>query len=165
MNQEFQRIQIAQEITIDAPKEKVFEALLNDTKSWWGAPYLSADNCTDIQIEAKVGGKFFETWGPSEGRIWGYVTQLKHNHFLEVTGPFCMTGAIHAVVCFEVEDRGSSTLVKLSHDACGYISEESKSQYAFGWKDLLGTRLKSLVESGIQYGLGKGLPPNFPNKK
>jgi uncharacterized protein YndB with AHSA1/START domain len=164
MSDEFQRVQIAQEIMIEATREKVFSALLSDTKSWWGAPYISVENCTDISIEPKVGGKFFETWGKDEGRIWGHVTRIKRNECLEVTGPFCMSGAVHAVVCFELESKGSGTILKLTHEACGYISEASKSQYAFGWKDLLGTRLKSFVESGKKFGLGQDLPPNFSKK-
>ena len=75
-----------------------------------------------------------------------------------------MPGAVHATVRFELEKRAGATLVKLTHQACGYISDEAKSRYAFGWKDLLGTRLKALVETGKKYGVGHGLPDDFKTR-
>ena len=58
MQEEFKNIRIAQEISIEAAPSQVFAALVQDTASWWGAPYVSVENCTDIVVESEVGGKF-----------------------------------------------------------------------------------------------------------
>ena len=108
MNEKFQRLQIVQEVMIESSPEKVFSALVNDTKSWWGLPYISDVNCTDITVETKVGGRFFETWGKNEGRIWGTVTQIRQGQLLEVTGPFCMPGVVHAMIRFTPPEIFSS---------------------------------------------------------
>ena len=154
-NHEVGSIRIKQELTIEAPKDKVFSALTKDTSFWWGAPYLISDELKELVVEPKLGGMFYEDWGDGAGAIWGTVTQWKKNEIFEFTGKCGMGGAVNGVICFTLESKGSSTLLKLEHDAVGHITEKTQSGYTHGWNDLLEKRLKTYVEKGECHGIHK----------
>lgn len=154
-NQEVGSIRIRQEILINAPAEKVFSAITEDTSYWWGAPYLIYDELKGLVIEPKLGGLFYEDWGGGAGALWGTVTRWKQNETFEFTGRCGMGGAVNGVVCFHLEKKGAATLLKLEHDAVGHVTEKTQSGYSHGWNDLLEKRLKSFVERGECLGIHK----------
>jgi uncharacterized protein YndB with AHSA1/START domain len=154
-NHEVGSIRIKQELTIDAKADKVFAALTKDTSFWWGAPYLIDDQLKALVVEPKLGGKFYEDWGDGGGAIWGIVTQWKQNEIFEFTGKCGMGGAVNGVICFTLESKGSSTLLKLEHDAVGHVTDKTQSGYSYGWNDLLEKRLKAYVEKGECHGIHK----------
>jgi DNA-binding transcriptional ArsR family regulator/uncharacterized protein YndB with AHSA1/START domain len=151
-------MQVEQEVTINAPAERVFEALTNDISPWWGAPYLITEAPQSIILEPKVGGRMYEESGAGEGALWAMVTAIKKNEHLELTGPIGMSGALHSIATINLEPKneGEATLVKFSHQAIGQLGEETQANYNAGWQDLLGVRLKAFVETGQRHGLNKG---------
>ena len=126
-----------------------------NTSFWWGAPYLISDELKALVVEPKLGGMFYEDWDDGAGAIWGTVTQWKKNEIFEFTGKCGMGGAVNGVICFTLEGKGSSTLLKLEHDAVGHVTEKTQSGYTHGWNDLLEKRLKTYVEKGECHGIHK----------
>lgn len=143
---------IEQEIRIFAPRAKVFECLTRRMGEWWGSPYLLTDDPKDLRVELKVGGRVYEDIGNEEGGLWGIVSHLKAPERIEWRGAMGMSGAITGVVCFELEEQGTETLVKLWHWAAGQVTQKHQQGYSSGWKDLTG-RLKALVETGERMGI------------
>jgi uncharacterized protein YndB with AHSA1/START domain len=148
-------IRIKQEIKIEASAEKVFSALTKDTSYWWGAPYLIDDEPKKLVIEPKLGGLFYEDWGDGAGATWGVVTRWKKNETFEFSGRCGMGGAVNGVICFILENKGSSTLLKMEHDVVGHVTEKTQAGYSYGWNDLLEKRLKAYVEKGECHGVLK----------
>jgi DNA-binding transcriptional ArsR family regulator/uncharacterized protein YndB with AHSA1/START domain len=153
-------IQIEQEVRIEAPPNRVFEALTQNVSAWWGAPYLYNQQATDIVLEPRVGGRMFEVWGQSkekpedEGALWAVVTAIERNKQLTLSGPMGMNGAVSGHIAYMLEPAGkNATTLKLSHRVIGEVTEETRQNYSFGWTDLLATRLKQFVESGKRAGL------------
>ncbi len=146
-------IEIMQEVLIEAPRERVFEALTEEISQWWGAPYLIDNGATGLRLEPRLGGHLTEMWGDDAGGIWATVTKLRRPERIDLTGPIGMSGAVVGVATFELEQKGRATLLKLTHRAMGQISDETRRGFDAGWKDLLGTRLKSFVELGKRMGL------------
>jgi DNA-binding transcriptional ArsR family regulator len=138
------QLHVEQEVQIEAKAERVFEALTERIGAWWGPPYCIEGGA--VILEAKLGGRLYEDWGDGQGALWGAVTQIKHNANLEITGSIGMSGAVFGVALFSLESKGKATILKFSHRAMGEVSETQKKNYALGWQDLLGTRLKNLVE-------------------
>lgn len=139
---------IEQAVTIEAPRERVFEALTEQTRAWWGKPYLRSETSRGIVLEARLGGRFYEDWGGNDGLLLATVTGLKRPERLQLTGPIGMPGAVQAYVAFELEAQGQATVLRLSHQAIGEVSPDHETSYREGWQDLLGARLKSFVETG-----------------
>lgn len=149
------RIQVEQEVTINAAPERVFAALTGQVSAWWGAPYLLTDAPQAIILEPTVGGRLYEVSGEGEGALWATVTAIRKNHWLELTGPVGMSGAMHSVVSFALEPKGEATVVKLTHHAVGELGEDTEANYGAGWQELVGVRLKAFVERGERQGLQK----------
>jgi len=144
-------IHIEQEVRIEAPPSRVFEALTQDVAAWWGAPYLINQNATDIVLEPRVGGRMYEVWGQNkdkskaedEGALWAVVTAIERNKRLTLSGHMGMSGAVSGFIAYALEPAGkSATTLKLTHRAIGEVSEETRQNYSGGWSDLLATRLK-----------------------
>lgn len=148
-------VRIEMEVTIAAAPEPVFEALTRKVSAWWGPPYLHGD-ATDIVLEPRIGGRFYEVWGEDEGVLWATVTSLRRPRELRLVGPMRMPEPTHGVVTFQLEPRDDATIVRLLHEAFGRIGEQTRASYEAGWKDLLDIRLRPLVERGICHGIDQG---------
>lgn len=160
---EMKFIEIKQVINISSDREEVFTLLTTNISNWWGKPYLSNQNSTNITLDAKIGGFLYETQDDQYGYKWGEVTCLRKNELLEITGPLSMPGAIYGNVSFRLEKSGSKTRIELIHKAYGDLTEKTKQGFTNGWNNLIGLRLKYLAEEGIKTGMG--FESNLPSKK
>jgi uncharacterized protein YndB with AHSA1/START domain len=158
MTEEIKSIDITEEVVIKAAPPRVFNAVTKEIAAWWGAPYLYTKLAKNVVLEPKLGGRVYEVWGTGQGRLWGTITQIRKNEWIEITGTIGMKGAVQGIVSFSLEPKGESTLVTLTHHAIGQIGDEIKSGYVTGWNDLLG-RLKAFIETGKKYGVGHIPPP------
>jgi uncharacterized protein YndB with AHSA1/START domain len=140
--------QIEQEILINAPAAKVFQRLVGDVAPWWDHGFSESPKA--IVLEPKVGGRFYEEFGGAEGdgALYCTVMQVETGKKLVLQGPMGMRGAVFGNIAFELVEKGGATTLKLSHHAIGEVTEEHKKNYTSGWRELLGTRLKNLVETG-----------------
>jgi DNA-binding transcriptional ArsR family regulator/uncharacterized protein YndB with AHSA1/START domain len=146
-------IQIEQEVTVNAAPEKVWDALINDVSAWWTASCMyDASRAKAMLLEARVGGRFYEDWGDGEGALFGIVTGLHRNQWLEVSGSIGMGMAIAGTISYTLEAQGDCTLLKFSHHASGAVSSRAQQLFGSGWTELLGSRLKNFVEHGVRSG-------------
>ena len=141
-------------VNISATPERVFSLLTNNISDWWGKPYLSNQNSTQITLQPKIGGLLFESQGTDYYYKWGEVSRLKKNEILEITGTLSMPNAMFGRITFTLEKKGEGTKVELLHKAYGDLLDESKQKYTNGWNNLIGIRLKKLAEENIKMGLG-----------
>ena len=142
-------LSIEQEILIDAPRERVFKALTTEVEKWWA--YRVHGEGTVVKLEPKLGGWFYEDSGKGEGAIWGTVIFFRKPEVLRLTGPLGMSGAVNSTYTYELVEKGGKTLVKLSHQAFGFVDAETKKSYAGGWTFLLAKCLKAWVEEKKTY--------------
>jgi DNA-binding transcriptional ArsR family regulator len=139
--------EIELEVTIDAPREKVYEALTRDIDMWW-AYRLGGERKSNLHVEPKFGGRFYEDWGNGEGAVWGTIYYIKSPEEIRVNGPLGMKGAVNSDYSYVLEAKGDSTVLKLSHHATGLLDPESEQSFRHGWQELLGQFLKDYVETG-----------------
>ena len=142
-------VRMEQEVDIEAPARKVFEALTGDLSAWWGPPYRFAPEREGrMLLEPHAGGRFVETWGEEGEGLWAVVTEIRRDERLELTGRLGMPEAFEGVIRFSLEEApGNRTTLRVSHRAIGEITDETERAYSSGWADLVG-RLKRTVETG-----------------
>lgn len=121
------------DITIPAPREKVFDALTAGMGAWWPHRFV-ADS--QVHLEPQIGGRFFEDYGNGNGALYATVTGIRRPEQVTLSGPMGMTGPVASVMVFTLAEQGDQTLVSLSHKGLGDISEETKSNYEQGWRDV-----------------------------
>jgi uncharacterized protein YndB with AHSA1/START domain/DNA-binding transcriptional ArsR family regulator len=143
-------IDLQQDLALSAQTADVFRALTEQIACWWGPPYVNAE-ATDLKLETKLGGAFYEVWTKDAGAILAIVTAIVPDKQLELTGRFHM-GAAQGVLTFRLSEQADGTLLQFSYQAIGYVPEEEIAVYAGGWTDLITVRLKTFVETGQQSG-------------
>lgn len=123
-------LDVVNEVEVDAPREKVFDALLQIAQ-WW--PHRFRDGAGSV-FEPRPGGRWVEDWGNGDGALYGTVTRLSRPSTLTITGPMGMQGPVVGVWSVDLEEAGPGrTVVRGSHRAFGDISPETAQMYEHGW--------------------------------
>lgn len=133
-------LDIANEVTIAAPREKVFDALTR-MGQWW--PHRFREG-TRVVLEPFAGGRFYEEWGDGSGALYGIVTRLSRPDHIRVDGPMGMSGPVVGVWAFDLEDEGGTTVVKYTHRGFGDIDDETRESYRNGWGDVFAALRRDL---------------------
>lgn len=136
---------IVQEITIHAPAERVFEALVDPQArmQWWGREgRFRTTRCTS---DLRVGGAWtmdFETPRGTSG-IAGRYRAIERPHLLAFTWlPNWYPGATETLVQFDLTEHAGATVVRVTHS--GLTSEGDRANHR-GWPDVL-SWLRSYLE-------------------
>jgi len=148
-------VDVALDVSIAAPRKKVFAALTTDPGGWWGHPYVRPD-AKGLSLEPRLGGLLVEKWEDG-GSVLATVTAWKDDSFFQLTGPFHL-GLALGVATFELTDRDGGTSVRFSFRAIGAIDDALVEAFAEGWTDLVGRRLKALAETGTRLGVAPDPP-------
>jgi uncharacterized protein YndB with AHSA1/START domain len=155
MNADRPAVDVALDVAIAAPRSLVFAALTEDPGGWWGHPYLRSD-ATGLTLEPRLGGLVVESW-EGGGFVLASVTGWTDGGYLQLTGPFHL-GLALGIATFELSDSDEGTSVKFSFRAIGAIEPQLVERFAEGWTELIGRRLKSLVETGKRLGVAPDPP-------
>lgn len=145
-------LDIVQETTIAASPGRVFAALL-DADAWWAQRITPGGT---VQIEPRIGGRFYEDFGAGDGSgaLYATVSYFKPGEAIWFSGPMGMSGAVVGLVSLTLEARGEETLLRLEHHAIGEIAEAVVAGYTNGWGGLLNDHLRAFVERGVRYRAG-----------
>jgi len=140
-------VQIELEVTIAAPRERVFRAFTKEISLWW--PFrIRKEQAKELVLEPEIGGRLYESWGNGEGILWGTVHQYRKNERFDLVGQIGMARLAYSFVSFAFEDDGNGTRVKLSHRGIGELDAVAEQEYGHGWKVLLGEAFRNWVEKG-----------------
>jgi DNA-binding transcriptional ArsR family regulator/uncharacterized protein YndB with AHSA1/START domain len=149
-------VDIAQDIEIAGTPAAVFAALTKDTGGWWGHPFVTA-RATSLALDPRLGGLFVEQWD-NGGQVIASATGWAQDEYLQLTGSFHM-GVGVGVATFDLAESGAGTLVRFSFRAIGVVDAEVAGAMSRAWAELVGTRLKGLVETGTRLGINPDEPP------
>src|SRR5215831_13889629 len=121
----------------------------------------TVDMALDIEI-AGPPGAVFAALTKDIGGWWGppSVTGRAQDEHLQLTGSFHM-GVGVGVASFDLAESGTSTLLQFSFRAIGVADIAVAEDMSRGWAELVGTRLKRLVETGTRLGIEPGEPPSI----
>ena len=143
-------IDIALDIEIAGSPAAVFAALTGDVGGWWGPPFVTS-RATSLAFDPQLGGLFTERW-KAGGQVIASVTGWAQEEHLALTGSFHMGVGI-GVASFDLAPSGAGTLLRFSFRAIGVVDAEMAGALSRGWSELVGTRLKGLVETGTRLGI------------
>lgn len=137
---------IVAEVTIDAPADRVFDALTDPAQrvAWWGGK--GRFEAKDMESDLRPGGRW-EMRGIGMGgrpfRVAGVYRTIERPRRLAFTWlPDWDENATETLVSFELSEREGGTLVRLTHS--GLASEQSRARHQ-GWPQILGW-LRTYVE-------------------
>jgi uncharacterized protein YndB with AHSA1/START domain len=130
---------IVAEITIDAPAEKVFEALADPVQrvAWWGMK--GRFEAKEMESDLRPGGRWIMRGVTGlGGKPWNatgeYRTVERPRRLVFTWLPSWHEGATETLVSFELDERDGVTTVRLTHS--GFASEEARGKHQ-GWPQIL----------------------------
>lgn len=139
------------EVSIDAPRLRVWDAFLNETDAWWRPDFRTDPRTQSVLLEPRVGGRLYEDYGNGDGLLWATVVVMKSGERIDlvgVAGP--EWGGPHTGYhSFTFQDRGDQTVVRLTDSYHGHITPKTLASLEEGWKLLIGEGLKPYVEASV----------------
>jgi uncharacterized protein YndB with AHSA1/START domain len=136
------------EIHIDAPAERVFQALVDPAQvpQWWGQGGIY--RCTDFHSDLRAGGTWRSAGVGPDGRgfeVFGEYLEVDRPRLLVHTWVASWTGDVKTTVRWELEPTNRGTLVRIRHRGLAAHPELARS-YS-GWPRMLGW-LQTFLEKG-----------------
>jgi DNA-binding transcriptional ArsR family regulator/uncharacterized protein YndB with AHSA1/START domain len=155
-------VDVALDIEIAGTPAAVFAALTKDAGGWWGHPFVTT-RATSLALDPRLGGLFTERW-ENGGQVIASVTGWAQDEHLQLTGSFHM-GVGVGVAAFDLAESAAGTLLRFSFRAIGVVDAEVAEAMSRAWAELVGTRLKGLVETGTRLGIDPDEPPTIRSIK
>jgi uncharacterized protein YndB with AHSA1/START domain len=148
-----QSYEVAVEVTVRAPRERVWAALTADAGRWWPADFFTTDGPARFVIEPRLGGRVYEDWGNGGGVLWGTVAVWVPGYRMTWACDMLpdTTGPGRSFVTFALEDAGYDTLVRVQ-DAGSCTQPGQASGLGAGWQRLVGVVFKGHVEAAALAG-------------
>lgn len=137
---------IVQELTMNAPAERIFDALTDPAQriQWWNVE--GRFQLKEFDSDLRPGGKWAMRGTAMEGRpflIHGEYRQIERPHLLSFTWlPDWYEGATESLVRWDLTERNGVTTVRLTHS--GLSTETARTSHR-GWPQILGL-LQTYVE-------------------
>jgi hypothetical protein len=121
---------ISREITIAAPIEIAFEAMLEEIGPGGEMP---GGKPLPMIIEQWPGGRWYRDLGDNAGHLWGHVQVIKPPTLLELSGPMFMSFPSLNHVQYRLTAEGKGTRLNFTHQAMGPIPEHIRDGVSHGW--------------------------------
>jgi len=148
-NQVAEMAQLGMEIDIDAPRERVWEALTDKIGEWWPPEFFAGgkDGKRHYILEAIPGGRVYEQWDDGGGILWGNVVCIEPNVRLQTLGATFPNwgGPTQGYATWELIPHSNGTKLAFSESMLGRISRTTEDEKNKGWT-FLWDSMKAYVE-------------------
>jgi len=121
-------LEYAQEVTIDAPREKVFDVVTEQVGEWFTPRFLEGSR---VVSEPWVGGRLYEDVGNGAGILWDICTAFLPGEYCAYESPWGFaSGTATVVVSYSFADApGGKTTVTSKHKIIGAMTDEMAASY------------------------------------
>jgi uncharacterized protein YndB with AHSA1/START domain len=129
---------LTEEITIQAPADRVFVALTSPEQrmKWWGAE--GRFQTTHMESDLRPGGRWLMRGigiGDRPFTVQGVYREIKRPHLLAFTWlPSWQDDALESLVRFDLQEKDGMTTVRVTHS--GLTTATARNQHR-GWPDIL----------------------------
>lgn len=130
-------------IDVDASPAQCYRRFAEEFGEWWPAftHSLSRETATRCALEARAGGRVFETTPDGTEHLWGNVTAVQPGKALSFTWHPGREAASAQSVELGFEPRGCGCRVRLTHGdwhLLGEIAPLLRREYLAGWQYVFG---------------------------
>jgi len=142
-------VQVELEIRIEAPPERVWQALVEEIGRWWPQDFY-AGPAKSFRLEAELGGRMYEDWGNGAGATWYQVTEIHPGRSLGLSGtmPAAFGGPALSLLRLVLRPDGEATVLELTDSEFRKPSEKAHASLDEGWRLLFEQAFKQYVEGG-----------------
>ena len=139
------------EIAIEAPREKVWNAMFEEANAWWLPDFRVAGPNSKVTFDPTPGGRgMVETTEDGGGLLWFNTQMYLPSEFkIYLVGHIAPEwgGPTTSNLKLALEETDSGCILKVTDARHGNIDENQTQSYEDGWNQLFGNGLKKHVES------------------
>lgn len=139
MNAEVKEVIV--ELEIQAPIEKVWNAMLNEMAAWWPKNALALEGADEMKFEPWAGGRQYVETADGQQLLWGTVVTIIPKEYVDVVG-YTMPQYGGPSTWFwrmAIEDGGEGgTKFRLTNSIVGHVTDESLGDTTEGWNLIFG---------------------------
>ena len=152
MTMETMATRIELEVHIEAPAEKVWNAILHEPDAWWIRDLRVVPGSSKLAMEPRAGGHLIEENDSGSSLLWFTVIAVDAGRSLNLAGSIAPPwgGPSQAFLLIELEEADGATTVKMTNSMHGHVNEEMLPQIESGWQMLLDNGIKRYVETGMR---------------
>lgn len=134
------------EIPIEAPRERVWDAIVNEIGAWWRKDFCANPNTKKFVLEPRLGGRMYEDAGDGAGVLWYTVMSIDPPNSLTLSGHLALAfgGPATSILNLNLKSTGKATVLEISDSFFGNV--EGGCEKEDGWRLLFGEGLKPFVE-------------------
>ena len=140
------------EITIAAPREAVWRALVEQIDSWWSRDYCATAAPQKMTLEARPGGHLIEEGAGGATVLWFTVFAIEPGSSLNLVGhiPPAYGGPATSMLRLALDTGASEaeTILRVTDALSGRLSDKMPTCAMDGWQVIFGEGLKPFVEGG-----------------
>ena len=138
------------EISINAPRERVWQAIFDDIASWWIPEFHVAGSDSRISFDREPGGRGLLEQTDSGTWLQWYSVQMYLPEQCQVylVGNIAPDwgGPTTSNLRLALEDTEDGCILKISDSRHGNVDEQQAQTFAAGWRQLFTDGLKAFVE-------------------
>lgn len=138
------------QIKIEAEREQVWKALVEDINCWWLTDFYAVGNDSVIELDTKPGGRgLLESCPGGSWLLWYTVQMILPDQFaIYLVGHIAPAWGGPTVSSLKVmiEETANGSIFHLTDARHGRINETDPQSYQDGWARLFNDCLKKYVE-------------------
>jgi hypothetical protein len=138
-------------IVIEATKDRVWEAMIDEVDAWWLPQYRMAPGSKRIVLEPRAGGRFYEE-SPSGGLLWYTVQMVAAGESIDMHGYLAARygGPAISLLHISLSELNGKTTITIEDSLIGGFGDAMTTQTHAGWTELFGAGLKAYIERSKQ---------------
>lgn len=148
----YRLLKIEMEMTIAAPRDRVFNAVVQEVGEWWPHRYKPD---SEVYCENRVGGHIGERFKNGGGALYGVIAYLDPPSKIVTTGPSSLLKGYDSYSVESIEEVDAGTLYKKSMTLWGDVPPELEAMFTQGMRAILESALTNYVVNGVRYQVPK----------
>ena len=140
------------EITIAAPRETVWRALVEQLDAWWSRDYCATAGPQKMTLEARAGGHLIEEGADGAAVMWFTVLAIEPGSSLDLIGHISPAygGPATSMLRLALTSGATEaeTVLRVTDALFGRLSDKIPTCAMDGWQVIFGEGLKAFVEGG-----------------
>ena len=136
------------EVSINAPQEAVWKAIIERPNAWWIADLRCVPGGSTVTLDPRAGGHLVESGPNGASLLWFTVIAIEPIRSINLSGAIAppFGGPCQSFLLIELEESDGVTRVCMTNSMHGHVSEAMLPEIESGWRMLLEDGIKALVE-------------------
>ncbi|MFT5285980.1 MAG: hypothetical protein ACI8TQ_002148 [Planctomycetota bacterium] len=143
-----QTVKYELEVPIQAPVDKVWSTLVDETNAWWLPDFHMVGADSIVTFDAQAGGRLVESSADGGSLLWYTVQMVVPKEWIHLVGYMAPPWGGPGISMLELalEDHDGGTLLTIKDAMFGAVSEATAKTMSEGWELLFGDGLRAFVE-------------------